>query len=744
MKKAGQRQGALYEAAMGLFMLVCLVATGLRHYLLFHALAESFSLVICVGIFMFAWNSGRYMTNNFLMLLGIAFFFVGLLSLVHALAYEGMGVFSMGGPNLAAQLWISSRYIQSISFLLVAVLMRRRVPAAGFFMAYAVGCSLVLASIFVWRVFPACYKSGLGLTTFKIASEYAICLILVAAGWVLRQRRKRFAPSVFAMIQASLAFSVVSELFFAFYVDVYGITNMAGHMFAVMSYYLIYKAVIETGLKNPYALIFRELKQKELEKQKRAAALQTILDISKEVLAQKTVPDLLASVSEAAAKIAVKRLGGSTGEDEILQNQLEAVASLGMRHLEAQNEAAARAAQMEGIMKAVPAAVWIAHDPECRQITGNDAARRLLRLGVEEKPLPFLLKDDGSQRFTFKRDGRDLAPKELPLYQAASTGQDVSGFHMELVFEDGEERYLYGNASPLRDQAGNVTGVVSVYVDITDLIGVRLALERAKNEMEDRVRERTRALELANRALGAEVERHRRTALDLEEAEKDVRAMSRRVIEVQETERKAMAQEVHDSIGAGLAAVKFGLEGALGRMRRAGMEKEAADLEKFVTQLKKTMEEARRISRYLWPSVLEDLGLETAINALVRELVESHPEITVEKDVDSEALDLPKRLHIVVYRVVQEAFNNAAKHSGASRILLSLKKQQERLRLAIRDNGRGFSPETHERSKTGALGQGLTSIRERVRLSMGRLEITSSPGQGVEILAEWDIEKIRE
>ena len=115
-----------------------------------------------------------------------------------------------------------------------------------------------------WRrhgFFPDTYLQGVGLTPFKIWSEYGICLILAVAALLLFRQRDRFEPGVLKLLIASIGVTVASELAFTLYVDVYGLFNLIGHFLKVISFYLIYRAIIQTGLNKPYDLVFRELKQ---------------------------------------------------------------------------------------------------------------------------------------------------------------------------------------------------------------------------------------------------------------------------------------------------------------------------------------------------------------------------------------------------------------------------------------------------------------------------------------------------
>src|SRR4030042_2289566 len=102
----------------GFSILFGLYLTSLYNYLLFHSLAEIFSVVIACGIFIIAWNSRRFLDNHYLLFIGIAYLFIGSVDLVHTLSYQGMGVFSGYDANLSTQLWIAARYLQGLSLFL--------------------------------------------------------------------------------------------------------------------------------------------------------------------------------------------------------------------------------------------------------------------------------------------------------------------------------------------------------------------------------------------------------------------------------------------------------------------------------------------------------------------------------------------------------------------------------------------------------------------------------------------------
>jgi signal transduction histidine kinase len=249
----------------GVLVLFGLYLTSLYNYLLFHSLAEVFSSVVACGIFMLAWNSRRFLDNDYLLFLGIAYLFIGGMDLIHALAYKGMGVFPEYDANLPTQLWIATRCLESLSLLIAPVFLRRRLKPNLLFLGYTVVISLLLGSIFYWNIFPDCYVEGVGLTSFKKVSEYIISLLLLASVAVLLRKRREFDRIVLRLLVLSIIVTIGSELAFTLYISVYGFSNLVGHFFKILSFYLVYKAVIETGLVKPYSLLFRNLKQSEEE-----------------------------------------------------------------------------------------------------------------------------------------------------------------------------------------------------------------------------------------------------------------------------------------------------------------------------------------------------------------------------------------------------------------------------------------------------------------------------------------------
>jgi hypothetical protein len=174
-----------------------------------------------------------------------------------------MGVFISADADLPTQLWVASRYLESLSLLIAPIFLRKRFNISQLFIGYTAVFVFALLSIFYWNIFPDCFNTATGLTAFKKLSEYLICLILLMSILAIARIREEFDPVVFKLIIASIASTIGAELAFTFYASVYGFSNLLGHYFKIISFFLIYRAVIVNGLKKPYSVMFRNLKKSE-------------------------------------------------------------------------------------------------------------------------------------------------------------------------------------------------------------------------------------------------------------------------------------------------------------------------------------------------------------------------------------------------------------------------------------------------------------------------------------------------
>ena len=250
----------LSKALLTFIVMIIMYIVSLHSYIAFHTFVELFSIIVAFSLFVIAWNSSEFNRNKYLIFVGIAYFFIGSMDLIHTMAYHGMNVFPDYGNNLPTQLWIGSRYVEAFTLALAAYFVDKKFNKSKVFLVYSFVTAILFATIFM-RVFPICYIEGSGLTPFKIVSEYIISSILIIALYLVYKRQKYFTDYTKKLLYASLILTILSEISFTFYVSVYGISNFVGHVGKFFSFYLIYRALIREGLKKPYQTLFKDYEQ---------------------------------------------------------------------------------------------------------------------------------------------------------------------------------------------------------------------------------------------------------------------------------------------------------------------------------------------------------------------------------------------------------------------------------------------------------------------------------------------------
>lgn len=268
-------KSVILKVVLALFAASALYLINLNNYLLFHSFAELFCIIIAFALFIIAWGSRSFLEQYFgyLMFISIAYMFIAFLDLLHTLSYTGMQIFN-DYDNYANQIWIAARYLESLSLLVPFIFLhyKKRISPHITIAFYTVVVSVVISSVFYFKIFPVCFIDGGVPTYFKIVSEYLICLILVIDVILLKMNKNRFDAKVYRYLFWSIITAAVSELEFTFYISNYAFSNLAGHIFKILSFYLIYKAVAQNCIAQPYESVFKELMD---EKEKLARMMMT-------------------------------------------------------------------------------------------------------------------------------------------------------------------------------------------------------------------------------------------------------------------------------------------------------------------------------------------------------------------------------------------------------------------------------------------------------------------------------------
>ena len=229
----------------------------------------------------------------------------------------------------------------------------------------------------------------------------------------------------------------------------------------------------------------------------------------------------------------------------------------------------------------------------------------------------------------------------------------------------------------------------------------------------------------------------RKKAAEREKAavEAKLRELPRLILQAQETERRRVARELHDSVNQLLSSVKFRIQSVEARIPREDNGALHDEVEKTRALLDKAMLEVRRISRNLRPSELDDLGLVPALRSLCAEFGE-RTGIAVELAFPDQSEKLPAEVELSAYRIAQEALTNVEKHAGAQHVTIELACDNVRLRLRLRDDGCGFERNAPAAAAGKNGGMGLMDIEERARLVGGTCWVKSVPAVGTEVAIE--------
>jgi PAS domain S-box-containing protein len=238
-------------------------------------------------------------------------------------------------------------------------------------------------------------------------------------------------------------------------------------------------------------------------------------------------------------------------------------------------------------------------------------------------------------------------------------------------------------------------------------------------------------------AAARDITKRKRAEDALKESENRLRHLSSQLLTVQENERKRIAREIHDGIGQILTAIKFKVEDITQQMSKGKAYVKEKSLEPIIPLIQESIEEVRRIQMDLRPSTLDDLGILATTDWFCREFEKIYSTIHVEKLINTHENEVPAHLRTAIFRVMQEALNNIAKHSKADLVHLSLQKTDGTIELAIQDNGRGFNLMEVLSVEGSKRGLGLTSMRERTELSGGSFVVESTRGRGTVIRALW-------
>ncbi len=330
-------------------------------------------------------------------------------------------------------------------------------------------------------------------------------------------------------------------------------------------------------------------------------------------------------------------------------------------------------------------------------------------------------------------DGSPFPAEECAGLEVARLGKTLSAYEDVFIRKDGTFFDVVYSSAPLRE-GGNITGVVVVFRDVTAKKQAEEALRQAHEQLADRAKQLQTLVNLRTAKLAKSNERLRH---EMDERE----ALRRKLLHAQEEERRRIARELHDQMGQNLTALNVGLKSLLDGQSRSGLGSRVQHLQELATQ---TARDLHRVAVELRPAALDDLGLVKAIRALI-ETWSTRYRIDVDFEAGQyKAAGISSEIETILYRIIQEALNNVAKHSGATRVALVLRRTEEQVQAIIEDDGRGFDARVTSQSGNGSGRLGLLGIRERLGLVGGDFKIESAPESGATLFVRIPIPKAHE
>ena len=330
-------------------------------------------------------------------------------------------------------------------------------------------------------------------------------------------------------------------------------------------------------------------------------------------------------------------------------------------------------------------------------------------------------------------DGSPFPVEECRNLQVLRLGKTLTAHEDCFIRKDGTFFDVIYSSSPLRED-GNITGLVVVFRDVTARKQAEEALRQAHEQLADRAKQLQTLVELRTAKLAKSNERLRH---EMDERE----ALRRKLLHAQEEERRRIARELHDQMGQNLTALNVGLKSLLDGQSRSGLGSRVQHLQELATQ---TARDLHRVAVELRPAALDDLGLVKAIRALI-ETWSTRYRIDVDFEAGQyKAAGISSEIETTLYRIIQEALNNVAKHSGAKRVALVLRRTEEQVQAIIEDDGRGFDARVTSQSGNGSGRLGLLGIQERLGIVGGDFKIESAPKRGATLFVRIPIPKAHE
>ncbi len=444
--------------------------------------------------------------------------------------------------------------------------------------------------------------------------------------------------------------------------------------------------------------------------------------------------------------------------------------------------------RLQALLQALPVGVSFTDDASCQRITGNPTFLAQFEVGPQDNLSASALDANAAGRqVRYFENGREISQAELPLQRAVAENRAIPPTELEIQLPSGRRWYAEVAGAPIRSPRGKVTGGVAITADITARKLAELALAKASAEQRRLNRElkvtnrelqtsneelnttneelntTNEELQTTNEELQTTVDHLNQTTKELHTASESLearnkqlatvseqlrlgneqleirvlertaqlRALAGKLTQSEERERRRIAKILHDHLQQLLVGARLRVEVVRAHPESKPMRKDLQRIEELISE---SVDVARGLSHDLSPPILYEAGLAAALQWLATWMRQNHG-LSVHVQADIAAEPLEENVKVLVFQSVRELLFNVVKHAGVKRaaVRMGLGRDDE-LEIAVSDRGKGFDPAQARTGSEAATGFGLFSIRERLQLLGGLLEVKSKPGQGSRFL----------
>ena len=735
--------GKLSSIGWRLFVLmaaVMLVVPFLANFLsasTLHEIAELLTIILSFSIVTVIWNARRFQNNSYLVFIGVGFLFNTGLTIFNALDIGSTrGLFPYYEFREMAIEEIISLYILGFSFLFAPLLLHRKLKVGIIFLIHGMILLFLLALVFYWRLSSESLVEANGLTTLGTVNESILMLVLLGAVAQLLRHRREFDWNILQLLITAIAIALVSRAVLIINTDQSTSLLVAGQFFQLISFYLFYVAFVEVGIAEPHNLLFRDLK---LSKESLADQAEELASanrkLEQEIVERKQIEQAQRSQWEMLIKVLdtlenrvyisnpnydieyinpsiAKRYGPALGRKCYEYFHGSSAICPWCRN----NEVFAGTATRWEWHSAKTGKSYDVISTPIRNTEGTISRLTLLQDITEKKQATSQIQlqtrilsrvkdavivldehygiaswNAGSEAvFGWKEDeiaGKPLTDVFHRQFFNSDSAESVGTGVMQHR-KDGTPVWIDYCFFPVQNPAGQVSGYVCLLRDVTERVRSEESLRKSE-------------------------ELYRNFSVHLEQA--------------MEKERQCIAHEIHDEFGQILTALKWDLC-SLDEDKWGDNKRRATCIQSMSAMIDDATNSIQSVTERLRPTQLDNLGLGPAIEWHTAEF-QKRTSIKCKLNLEDETESVRGDRAIAVFRILQEALTNVARHSQATGVDICFKRKNGRLLLMVRDNGKGITADR----KSDNRSFGLMGMRERASSCGGEIEISGVEGVGTTV-----------